>query len=307
LTLRDLSVSGGLSTGGSTVQTDVDHSIGAPLQNYSSLVKGGITIIEDMKQNVQYSRWATNFSPSGALENATVNDDVTANLSIMTLGNPSRLSTTVGISKQLIKTNEISPSIQANIEQIVLAATGALIDQAGINALLALSENTSGFADLNKLAAGVTFGAAATQAKLVSMKETLLANNIVDDGTMKYLVSPSTYGRWSIIPQVATFPRYLIDGEKATDLPVVVSNNLTTCSTPHTVLLGRWSSFYLGIWALSIVSDSFTAARSNLTILTINLLYSFAPFYGAGDYQERRCRQPVEINFKQLPSTRDMS
>jgi len=63
--------------------------------------------------------------------------------------------------------------------------------------------------------------------------------------------------------------------DRAVDLPVRVSNNLTSAVVPHTALLGRWSDAILGIFGIDIVSDPFSGASVNQVFLSINILYSF--------------------------------
>jgi hypothetical protein len=147
---------------------------------------------------------------------------------------------------------------------------------------LNIAENTgdarTATQDYAKLGAGQTFGAAATWGKLISLKKTILANNVTDAGDMSFLVSPVTYSKWSQAQKATGTSTFLIeDGKVGTDR-VIVSNNL---SSTNQCLFGKFSSAHLGLFGLDVVSDIWTAAHVQQVILTINLLYSFGVLYGS--------------------------
>jgi len=256
--------------GGFTIQTSV---IANALIPFSSLVASKITVLDGLTSNVSFPRWQTGFSPSGAAENYSVTDLNSETFSVLQIGPPSRMNVQLKISQSLLK--QTGFDAEAAVQKEILRAIGATVDLYCINQILATAENTGSNRDLSKLAPGYSFGGAATFSKIVNAKEAILANDVVNDGSMSWILSPSTYGRWSQIQKTSTYPLYLIENDRAVDLPVRVSNNLTSAVVPHTALLGRWSDAILGIFGIDIVSDPFSGASVNQVFLSINILYSF--------------------------------
>jgi HK97 family phage major capsid protein len=204
------------------------------------------------------------------LSNFTVIDGSSETFSLLTLGPPKRMPVTLKISAQLLK--QANFDIETMVQAQILRSIGSAIDLYCLNSLLALTENSGG--------SQVTMGGAATYTKLVSMKQTVLANNSVDDGSFGWIISPATFGRWSVIPQVSTFPRYLLDKGETVDSPIHATNSLTAATVPHTALFGRWSDAVLGIFGIDILSDLRTGMSANQIYININVLYDFGVLRG---------------------------
>jgi hypothetical protein len=259
--------------GGYTTQTSVTPEIAEAMIPYSGLVSSKITVMDGLTSNFNMNVWQTGFSPSGFAENTTVTDLSSEALRVLQIGPPSSMRITLKMSKEWLK--QTGFDAKASVKREMFRAIGSTVDLYMVNQILATPENTGTNRDLSKLAPGYSFGSAATWAKIVNAKEAILANDVrADDPSFSWILSPSSYGRWSQIPKVATFPDYLIENNRAADLPVRVTNNLTNCVVPHTALLARWSDFVLGIFGIDVVSDVFTLASTNQVKLTINLLYS---------------------------------
>src|SRR5882762_7552981 len=231
---RALSV-GTAAAGENLVQTTVRPQLADALIPYSSLIASGITVLDDLQGNLNFPRWQSQFSPSGLLETAAVlTTSETGTMSVMSL-TPHRIGCEVLISRTLLAQSSVD--VEAAVQRTILQAIGALVDQYAINGsaypsttgLLNLSENTSGsFADLSKLANGVTAGGAFTFAKQVAMKGQVLGNNVIDDGTFGWIVDSSTWSKWSQATKVSTFPSFLINDDcTALGHPVRVTNNLS--------------------------------------------------------------------------------
>jgi HK97 family phage major capsid protein len=280
---RDLTV-GTAAAGGNLVQTTVRPTLADALIPFSSLIASGVTVLDDLQGNVSWPRWQSQFSPSGLLETAQVlTTDEAATMSVMTLS-PHRIGGEVIVSRTLLAQSSVD--VESAVQRTILQAIGSLVDQYCINGstypattgLLNFSENTSGsFADLSKLANGVTAGGAFTFAKQVAMKGGVLANNVIGDGTFGFIVDPATWSKWSTAQKATNYPSYLInDDGTALGHPVRVTNNL---SATHQALFGRWSSAVLGIWAISILSDPYVYASTNQVRLQIDVLYDFNLLY----------------------------
>jgi HK97 family phage major capsid protein len=278
---RDLSAGG---NAGDLVQTTVRPTIADALVPYSSLVASGVTVLDDLQGNVSWPRWQSQFSPSGLLETAQVlTTDEQATMSTMQL-TPHRIGCEVIISRTLLAQSSVD--VESAVQRAILQAIGSLVDQYCINestypattGLLNFGENTAGsFSDLSKLARGVTAGGAFTYSGQVAMKGGVLANNVIDDGTFGWIVDPSTWSKWSTAQKSVNYPLYLIEDGKALGHQVRVTNNL---SATHQALFARWSSAYLGIWAVSILSDPYIFASTNQVRLQIDVLYDFNVLYG---------------------------
>src|SRR5258708_5036378 len=237
--------------GGYTIQTSVRPEIANALIPFSSLVASGITILDGLTSNISWPRWQTGFSPSGAAENTAITELNSETFSVLQIGPTSRMNVELRISKTLLK--QTSFDTELAVQKQILRAIGSTVDLYLINQILAAPENTGTNRDLSKLAVGYSFGGAASFSKIVNAKSAILASDVVNDSSMSWILSPSSYGRWSQIQKSTSYPLFLIDNDRAADLPVRVSNNLTAANVPHTALLGRWSDFVLGLFGIDIL------------------------------------------------------
>jgi hypothetical protein len=131
-------------------------------------------------------------------------------------------------------------------------------------------ENSGLPLDYSKLAGpGTTFGGAATYSQVVGMVSSVLANDVTDDGTMSWVISPSTYGKWALKPKVATFPIFLIDSDQEiAGYPYYVTNNL---SSTNQAVFGRWSDLIIAIFYIDILSDIYSHGGAGQVRLIINI------------------------------------
>src|SRR5258708_17003212 len=275
---RSALAAGTNNLGGFTIQTSVQPAIANALIPFSSLVASKITVLDGLTSNISWPRWQTGFSPSGAAENTTVTDLNSETFSVLQIGPPSRMNVQLKLSGTLLK--QTGFDCEAAVQREILRAIGSTVDLYCLNQILATPENTGTNRDFSKLATGAPMPSAATWSQLVGVKQTILQNDVVNDGTMSWIVSPTTYGRWSNIQKATNYPLFLIEHDQAVDLPVRVSNNLTYADVPHTALLGRWSDAVLGLFGIDIVSDPFSGASVNQIFLSINILYSFGLLRG---------------------------
>jgi len=277
---RDLSA-GTFSAGGALIENKVKPTIQDALIPHSALANAGMTIIKGLRSGLVWPRWATPSSPSGLAENTTVIASTAETLSALELVNPSRFSVQIKMSNQWTKQTDFNA--EAAVVHEINRAIGSAVDFVCINGtsgLLNLSQNTGDASTVTQnlayLGAGQTFGGAPTWQTIQALKKTVLANNTTDEGDLSYLVSPSTYNVWATTAKGTGSSFFLIEDNKVGPDRVVVSNNL---SSTHQVLFGKFNKAVLGIFGVSIVSDTYTQMPANI-ILTVNLLYSFGVLAG---------------------------
>ena len=274
------------ATSSPLIQTDVTPRIEPFVFPTSALSSEGMNIIF-LDRPQDFPRWATPSTPSGLSENTIVSVSGTESFDQMQLSTVSRLSIQLPFSRQLevLSKDEIENEV---VKQFNLAG-GYQVDKNGINGngtnqpvgLLNLSENTGDASTAtqneSKLAAGFTFGATATWAKLQGAKQTVLANN-ADAGRLSWIVSPYTYAKWSTIQQAAGYPRYLIeDGKVGTDR-VIATNSL---ASTNQALFGDFSKTTLAIFGVFVTIDRHTQMHRGLVIATFNMLYAFGVMRGS--------------------------
>jgi hypothetical protein len=90
----------------------------------------------------------------------------------------------------------------------------------------------------------VTFGAAATRAKLIAFQDALTTANVgnTPDAQLGFVTSPVVASKWQLAAEVATFPRFLWEGNQwdgiVAGLPARSSNNITD----NRVIAGDWTN-----------------------------------------------------------------
>ncbi len=277
---RDLVV-GTANVGGNLVQTTVRKDLATALRPYSALIAAGATVLDGLVGQVSWPRMATDFAPAEQTETAALTADAgdgtfsTLSLSAKRVGIETR------ISKQLLAQSnidaehairrEIMRSIGAKLDNYFLTGTGS-----PITGLLGMTENSVSNSDLSKLNyQGVTFGATATWAKLVSMPAALKQANVVEDGTNAWLIDGATWNKWSTTVKVATYPRYLLEDNKVAGYPVITTENL---SSTHQAIFLRASSVVVGVWGFDICVNPFTSVFD--VDVNINVLCDFGVLYG---------------------------
>ena len=277
---RDLSTAGGAAQGAVLVQSSIEKTADV-LRPYAASIAAGATVLnlDGIAGAITIPRLVTGTFPFFTAENATSypgSGNATFSSLVMT---PHRLTDEIRISKQLVTQAQFS--ITEFIQSVMLSDIGSVIDFAAlagnpsVNAsqptgILSMSENSGLPLDYGKLAGpGTTFGGAATYSKLVGMVSSIMGNNVTDDGTMGWVISPSTYGKWALAPKVATFPIFLIDSDQEiAGYPYYVTSNL---SSTNQAIFGRWSDLIIAIFYIDILSDPYSLGGAGQIKLTINV------------------------------------
>jgi HK97 family phage major capsid protein len=277
LATRDLSVTGGAGLGAETIQTYVRPAIADALRPYNPLVDGGCTILTDIKGNLSWPRFQAAAANSGYTEVQSITRSGQT-FSAMTLS-PHSVGTEERISTQWLKQTafdaesfvrtEIFRSLGSTMAVYSLCGSGNAAEPTG---LLNIAENTSGGTDLAKLSPGVPFSGTATYAKLAQFPGTLMAANIIDDGTYGWLVSPATWQKWATTPRATGQAFYLIDQDgTCLKYPVYVTSAL---SATNQCIFARFSDVVCALYAIEIQSDPFTLATIQTTRLIVNAIFN---------------------------------
>jgi HK97 family phage major capsid protein len=238
------------------IETEVAPGIADALVPFSACAAAGMTILDNLRTNLQFARWASASSPSGLAENTTATASTAETFSAMEIGPPQRTNVDLHVSNQWLKQTAFNGRT-AVVKQI-LKAIGSKLDSNVISFLLGLSQNTgdqsTALQNLALLGAGQTFGGPASWATLQALKETVLANDAIDNGDLSWIISPATYGKFSTVQKASGSSFYLIEDIKIGPDRVFATTNL---SSTNQVLFGKFPQVTLGLWPVSIMSDPF--------------------------------------------------
>ena len=258
------------SAGGAFVADDMQP--GTPvLFNASVLRRLGATFITGLKGNFLKPQATTAplVKAVGEITAATANDILTRSDSVK----PRRLAAQVVISNQWLKqagpTTEtylrrtISDAVNTELGRLAIFGTGGTEEPLGIL-------NTPGVQ--SALFNGVTW------TKLVTCKKSLASANIPNTRT-GWVTSPSSQAFLESTPQIAGFPRYLIEQGEILNAPELASNQLADSN--QLVYSSAWDSLLVLIWGdgLWFVSDPYSRAPQGETILTACMLFNILPQY----------------------------
>lgn len=183
---------------------------------------------------------------------------------------PHRLVGETAYDKELLF--QASIDVESFVREDLMTILAIEKDRAAINGLGANGEplgilNTSG------LATSVTFGAAATFAKVIEF-ETNVASNNADVGKMGYLTTPAVRGKWKGTPKVTNQAVFLWEkGDAPGEGSVNGYRALATKQMPNDlVVFGNFADFLFAEWAgVDVVVDGVTLASNGQIRIVITL------------------------------------
>src|SRR5207249_1784677 len=145
-----------------------------------------------------------------------------------TLLTPRRCASMATLSRQLLAQNSLG--VENFARDSLLRTVATALDKGAI----AGNGNAEPLGILNNSGTGsVTFGATATRAKAIAFQDALTAANAgnTPDASLAYVASPTTASKWQQIAEVATFPKWLWDGNQwvgtVAGLPARSTNSIT--------------------------------------------------------------------------------
>ncbi len=244
LSQRDM-VAGSPGAGSSFIQTQRLPQIVDALRPHSVVIQSGCMVLDNLSDNISVPRWQTPSNPASLAETAAVTSS-TQTTSLMQLS-AHRVSAMTIVSRQLllqgsnmaleslIKT-EMLRSIGAAIDAYVLSGSGTGNQPLGV---LNWPANIAGQRDLGKTQAKITFGATPTWAQLAGFPGIIEQTDVMDDGTMAWVVSPLTKQKWATETKITGFPSYLLENDRVAGYPLRSTNTL---GAAHQTIFGRFGS-----------------------------------------------------------------
>jgi HK97 family phage major capsid protein/HK97 family phage prohead protease len=234
------------------------------LRNRAVISSLGTRLLTGLRGDVVIPKLNGDVTASWLTETGQVTQtDLTLGQVVMT---PKRVAASNVYSKQLViqSSLDIETMIRDNMaKQIALAwdlkaiaGTGASGEPLGIL-------NTTG------LSTSVTFGAAATWANIVLFETNLAASN-ADTGSIGWIVSPATRGKWKSAVKVTNQAVFLWEaGDLVNSYKAYATNQIPSGDK---VIFGNFSDLMIGMWGgLDVVIDPYSAARNNQVYVTTNM------------------------------------
>jgi HK97 family phage major capsid protein len=196
---------------------------------------------------------------------------------------PARITAITLISRFLLKMSspdvtqlvisDISASISAAIDKAILVGSGVTPEPRGI---MNLPVNATGVYDPAKRSPDITFGGAATFAKLNEFEATIDDGaQCHADGSFGWAGSPDTKAKLVNAPKVTGWPSYLWEQPVGTMDGTICGR--TACSTSALgagqLIFGRWSDAIIAVWGVGESQiNEFSYASTNQIEVRTSLL-----------------------------------
>ncbi|MCC7202442.1 MAG: phage major capsid protein [Nitrospirae bacterium] len=249
--------------GGFLVGTDVlGGSMIEMLRNRPKVAQLGARTLSGLVGNVAIPRVTGGATAYWLPETGTVtaSDQAFGQLGLI----PHRLVGNTAYTKELLM--QASVDVEAFVREDLMTVLSIEKDRATINGLGSSGEplgilNTSGILT-------VTFGAAATWAKLVDF-ETQVANANADVGSMAYLTTPASRGKWKGIVRSTYNTKFLWDDDgRVNGYRAEVTKQVPS----DKVIFGNWADVVFAEWAgIDVVVDPYSLKKQGQIEITITL------------------------------------
>lgn len=236
------------------------------LRNKALVARLGATTLSGLVGNIAIPRQTGGATAYWLSETGTVTK---ADQAFGQLGlTPKRLVGNTAYTKELLM--QAALDVEAFVRGDLMRVLAIEKDRAAINGLGANGEplgilNTTGIG-------GVTFGAAATWAKVVEF-ETDVADQNADVGTMAYLTTPAVRGKWKTTVKVTNQAVFLWEnGDAEFGMVNGYRAGVTKQVPSDKVLFGNWADLILADWAgIDVVVDPYSLATQGQVQIVITL------------------------------------
>jgi HK97 family phage major capsid protein len=273
LATRDLSV-GNFGSGGALVETSVSDEIVPLLRNVPLCRRLGARILTGLSSNVSLPRQTSPSTASNMPETGTVQTSTpSVDQLILT---PHRVSVSVVFSRQLILQSsadveafirdDISRQINLAIDSAVISGAGAADQPLGIL-------NTPGVGS-------VLFAGTATWSSIVAFETQLASQNVSDDGSIGYLMTPTVKGRLKTVAKTgvgvtSVVPIFLWEGDAADEYGDGEMNGYTAMSTnqvpANAMIFGNFEELIHAMWGgYDVIVDPYTEATAATVRVVVN-------------------------------------
>ena len=258
------------SEGGYTVGVDNDYSnMVELLRNQSHILGLGARVLTGLKNDVSIPRVLTGATAYWVSESGSITQ---SNATFGQIGmKPRRLGASVPYSKQFLAQSGLS--VDSFVRDDILGAFGVELDRVAINGAGA----TEPLGILNMAsgdrATSVTFGAAATWAKVLEFETNVATANALGlpGAEYAYLTTPGTRGKWKAAVKVASQAVFLWEnGDMVNGYQARATNQFPTSGTTNQVIFGQFGQVVYGEWAgVDVTVDPYTSARTGQVNVTI--------------------------------------
>ena len=279
-TRSDLSAQGGASVGGALIETAVTDFIVPALRNKSAILGAGAVILPSLAgSNLSVPRLSVpGIAGSGETTVVSIGAIAFENFTLSANLYKSHLL----VSNQLLAQAK-DRAIEDYLKGELITSVAKLIDLMAIQGngvgqatgLLNMSANSGTAVDPGKLCAPITYGTAASFAKLANAAYNLDLANFSEE-TRTWLISPLTRSKFSQGQIVTGYPKFLLDNDtgKVGPYPALITNQLQ--STNQSILI-KANEAVVGIFgnSVNITANPYTYASQLVTEITVSILADF--------------------------------
>lgn len=260
---------GTAANGGYTVESSNDYAnMVELLRNQSHVLSMGARVITGLVGDVTIPRVLTGSTAYWVSESGTITS------SNPTFGQiamkPRRLGASVPYTKQFLAQSGLS--VESFVRDDVMGAFGVELDRVALNGAGAVEPlGILNLATADR-ATSVTFGAAATWAKVVEFETNVETANAlsIPGGQYAYLTSPGSKGKWKTASKVANTAVFLWENG---DLVNGYAARSTNQAPSNKVIFGQFGQVIYGEWAgIDVVVDPYTLATSGQVKVTMQKL-----------------------------------
>lgn len=255
--------------GGYTVGEEIDYSnMVELLRNQSHVLSLGARVLTGLKSDVTIPRVLTGGTAYWVSETGSITQ------SSGTFGQiamkPRRLGASVPYSKQFLAQSGLS--VENFIRDDIMAAFGVELDRVAISG--AGATEPLGILNLasGDRATSVTFGAAATWAKVISFETNVATANALGlpGGAYAYLTTPATRGVWKSAVKVSSQASFLWENGDIVNGYAARATNQFPSGTANQVIFGQFGQVIYGEWVgIDMTVDPYTSARTGQVNVTI--------------------------------------
>lgn len=257
--LKAMNVTSG-PAGGFLVGTELEPIVPA-LRAKSVVIAMGATLFEGLRSTCGVPIESTTSTAQWLAELETLSG--TDSTYKQTTMSPRRVASMATVSRQMLNQNSLG--VENFMRDSLLRTIASAIDKGAISG----AGNAEPTGILNWEGTGsATFSGAVTRAKLISIQDTLTAASVgnTPDSKLGFVTSPVVASKWQLAPEVATFPRFLWEGNQWEGVVTGLPARSTTNVLDNRVIAADWSKLVIGLWgeAAEILVDSFAQKKSAL-------------------------------------------
>jgi HK97 family phage major capsid protein len=273
---RDL-VAGTTTTGGYTVQTDVERLI--PFLDPRPIVaRMGATMLMGLQGNIDFPRNDGTATATWDTEQATATE-TTPTFDRVQMS-PNRLAAYTEYSLQLLRQSTIG--VEAFVRNRLMQARDNALDLAALNGGGG-SEPTgiTGVSGVNT----ISIAASPTWANIVKF-ETEIAADDADFGNLAYLTTPSIAGILKQVKRDVAGNGFIWEGPNngsgtINGYRAYVSTLVPTTGGAHYMFFGNWSKLLIGQWGgMELTADPYTRMKDATVQVVLNCWHDVAVEHG---------------------------